>query len=73
MKRKNNIITRKTSLRAFTVVEVVITTAVVSIFILGFFQVYLLIESQRVMLAKRAYASSIAYTNLKKSLLDQMG
>lgn len=66
MRRRNNTITHKTSLGAFTVVEVVITTAVVSIFILGFSQVYLLVESQRAAIAKRAYASSVAYTNLKK-------
>ena len=54
------------SMKAFTIVEVIVTTVVVSLFIMAFSQAYLLVESQRVSIAKRAYAESIAYTNLKK-------
>ncbi len=50
----------------FTIVEVVVTLAVVSLFLIGFFQSYLLLESQRVNVARQAKASDIAYSNLRK-------
>lgn len=50
----------------FTLVEVLVTTVVVSLFIFGFFQVYTVLESQRINVARQAYASDVAYSNLRK-------
>lgn len=53
-------------MNGFTIVEVIVTLVVTSLFIWFFFQSYLVMESQRVTVAQRALASDIAYTNLKK-------
>jgi len=50
----------------FTIVEVVITLVIVALFLTGFFQSFLLLESQRVNVARQAKASDIAYSNLRK-------
>ena len=50
----------------FTVVEMIVTIVVLSIFMTGIFQSYLLLESQRVLVARQARASDIAYSNLRK-------
>lgn len=50
----------------FTVVEVIVTVIIVSLFLFSFLQVYLLLESQRIGLARQANASDIAYSNLSK-------
>lgn len=50
----------------FTVVEMIVTIVVLSIFMTGIFQSYLLLESQRVQVARQARASDIAYSNLRK-------
>ncbi|USN96836.1 MAG: prepilin-type N-terminal cleavage/methylation domain-containing protein [Candidatus Nomurabacteria bacterium] len=50
----------------FTVIEMIITIIVLAIFLLGVFQSYLLLESQRVDVARRARASDIAFSNLAK-------
>lgn len=54
------------SSQGFTIVEAIVTLTVVSIFIMGFFQSYLLLESQRVTVARQAIANDIAYSNLRK-------
>ena len=50
----------------FTVVEMIVTVVILSIFSVGIFQSYLLFESQRVEVARQARASDIAYSNLRK-------
>jgi len=50
----------------FTIVEIVVTLVVLSIFVYGFFQTYMVIESQRIDVARQADASDIAYSNLRK-------
>jgi prepilin-type N-terminal cleavage/methylation domain-containing protein len=52
--------------QGFTIVEVIVTLVVVSLFLVGFFQAYLLLESQRVNVVRQAKASDIAYINLSK-------
>lgn len=55
-----------TSTRGFTVLEIVVTMIVLSIFLFGFFQGYIVLESQRIIVARQARASDIAYSNLRK-------
>jgi Tfp pilus assembly protein FimT len=50
----------------FTIVEVIVTLAVTTLFLTLFFQVYLAMESQRIGVARQALASNIAYANLRK-------
>lgn len=64
---------RNKSTRGFTIVETVVTLAVISIFLVGFFQAYILMTSQRVKLARQANASDIAYTNLRKIISRPSG
>jgi prepilin-type N-terminal cleavage/methylation domain-containing protein len=52
--------------QGFTIVEVVVTLVVLSLFLVGFFQSYLLLESQRVNVVRQSKASDIAYVNLGK-------
>lgn len=50
----------------FTVVEVIVTMVIVVLFLFSFLQIYLLLESQRIGLARQANASDIAYSNLAR-------
>ena len=50
----------------FTVVEMIVSTIIVSLFLTLFFRTYLLMESQRIAVARQAKASDIAYSNLRK-------
>lgn len=50
----------------FTLVEAIVTLAVLGIFLTGFFQGYVLLESQRVAVARQAIANDTAYSNLRK-------
>ena len=50
----------------FTIVEVIVTLVVTSLFLTFFFQMYLMGESQRLVLARQSTASNIAYANLRK-------
>lgn len=50
----------------FTIVEVVVTLAVLGLLIASFFQSYMLVESQRVSVARQATANDVAYSNLRK-------
>lgn len=50
----------------FTITEVVVTLAVVTLFATFFFQMYMMMESQRILVMRRAAASDIAYKNLRK-------
>lgn len=52
--------------QAFTIVEVIVTMVIVSLFILGFFQTFMLLESQRLSVIRQAKASDISYINLRK-------
>lgn len=52
--------------KGFTIIEVVVTLAVVTLFLSFFFQMYLAMESQRISVARQALASDIAYSNLRK-------
>ncbi len=52
--------------QGFTIVEVIVTLVVLSLFLTGFFQAYLLLESQRINVVRQAKASDIAYVNLGK-------
>jgi prepilin-type N-terminal cleavage/methylation domain-containing protein len=52
--------------KGFTIVEVLVTMGVLSVFLFGFFQTYLLLESQRINVSRQAKASDIAYSNLRK-------
>lgn len=60
------LLTNQHSEQAFTIVEVIVTMVVVSLFILGFFQTFILLESQRVSVVRQAKASDVAYINLRK-------
>ncbi len=50
----------------FTIIEVLVTLIVTALFLAIFFQSYLVVESQRLGVARRAKASDMAYTNLRK-------
>ncbi len=50
----------------FTIVEIIVTLAMVSLFLTFFFQMYLAMESQRIAVARQAQASDLAYSNLRK-------
>jgi len=50
----------------FTIIEVLVTIAVLSIFLFGFFQGYLALQAQRIDVARQARASDIAYSNLRE-------
>ncbi len=50
----------------FTIVEVVVTMVILGAFIALFGQMYLVMESQRILVQRRATASDIAYKNLRK-------
>lgn len=50
----------------FTIVEIVVTLALVSLFLTFFFQMFLATESQRIGVARQAQASDLAYSNLRK-------
>ncbi len=52
--------------RGFTVVEMIVTLVVMSLFLTMFFQLFLTGESQRVAVVRRASANDIAMTNLRK-------
>jgi len=52
--------------QGFTIVEMLVTIVVSSLFIILFFQVYLVLESQRVQVARQSKASDVAYSNLQK-------
>lgn len=53
----------------YSIVEVIVTLVVVSIFLFGFLQSYLLLESQRISVARQAKASDISVSNLNKVTL----
>jgi prepilin-type N-terminal cleavage/methylation domain-containing protein len=57
---------RLSSNQGFTIVELLVTIVIATLFITGFFQTYLLIESQRLALVRDARANDIAYSNLRK-------
>lgn len=57
----------------FTIVETIVTLIVLTIFLTGFFQAYMLMTSQRVKVARQAAASDMAYTNLRKVLSRPAG
>ena len=50
----------------FTIVEMIVSIVVVNLFLALFFQTYILMESQRISVARQARASDIAYSNLRK-------
>jgi prepilin-type N-terminal cleavage/methylation domain-containing protein len=50
----------------FTVAEMIVALVVLSLFMTLFFQLYMVSESQRLSVVRRAAASDIAMTNLKK-------
>ena len=50
----------------FTVVEVVVTLVIISLFLTLFFQLFLVSQSQRVAVIQRAAANDIAQSNLRK-------
>lgn len=52
--------------RGFTIIEVIITLAVVSVLLTVIFQSYLVLESQRVATVRQARSVEIAYSNLRK-------
>ncbi len=57
---------RGSNQKGYTIVEVVVTLMILGVFLAGFFQAFLLLESQRVSIAREATASDIAYSNLRK-------
>ncbi len=50
----------------FTIVEVIVSTVVLALFVGFFFQLYLTMESQRILVQRRSVASDMAYKNLRK-------
>lgn len=50
----------------FTIIEVLVSLIVLALFVGFFFQMYLAMESQRVLVLRRSVASDIAYKNLRK-------
>lgn len=59
-------ISHKTAQQGFTIVETVVTLVVLSVFLFSLFQTYMVVESQRLSVARQARASDIAYSNLRK-------
>lgn len=56
----------KQSQQGFTIVEMIVTIVVAALFFTLFFQVYVVLESQRLVVARQAKASDVAYSNLRK-------
>ena len=54
------------SQQGFTIVEMIVTIVVAALFFTFFFQVYVILESQRLVVARQAKASDVAYSNLRK-------
>ena len=54
------------SQRGFTIIEVIITLALVSVLLTVIFQSYIVLESQRIATVRQARSSEIAYSNLRK-------
>ena len=52
--------------QGFTIIEMIVTIVVAALFFTLFFQVYVVLESQRVLVARQARASDVAYSNLRK-------
>lgn len=50
----------------FTIIEMVVSLAIVALFLLFFIQLFLTTESQRISTLRRTTASDIAYSNLRK-------
>lgn len=61
------------SASGFTIVETIVTLIVISIFLTGFFQAYMLMTAQRIKVARQAAASDMAYTNLRKVIARPTG
>lgn len=59
--------------QGFTIVETIVTLVIISIFLTGFFQAYMLMTAQRVKVARQAAASDMAYTNLRKVIARPAG
>lgn len=57
---------RRQESNGFTIVEVIVTLVVVTLFLGFFFQMYISIEYQRMQVARHSLASDVAYTNLRK-------
>lgn len=57
----------------FTIIETIVTLVVVSLFMAFFFQLYIASESQRLATLRRATASDLAYTNLRKFAIKPAG
>lgn len=50
----------------FTIIEIIVTTVILTIFLILFFQSYMVLESQRIILARSTAADQLATTNLRK-------
>ncbi len=50
----------------FTIIEVIVTLVIISLFLTLFFQLFLVSQSQRVAVMQRAAANDIAQSNLRK-------
>lgn len=57
---------RKSQSSGFTIIETIVTLAIVVLFVTFFFQLYMTTESQRLASLRRTTASDLAYTNLRK-------
>lgn len=66
MKEYWNINDRHKAEAGLTIVETIVTVIIVSLFVGLFFQAFIVMESQRLQVAKRSLASDIAYSHLRK-------
>lgn len=57
---------KTSSQHGFTIIEAVVTIALIGIFAGFLFQFYFVVESQRIAVARRATATDIAFSNLDK-------
>lgn len=51
--------------KGFTLIEIIVTLAVVSVFIFGIIQIFILLDSQRMNVARQAKSSDLAYSYLR--------
>lgn len=57
--------TKKSKEKGFTIVEVLVTVIIVTLFVATFFQTYIVMETQRINVSRQAIASDVALSALK--------
>jgi prepilin-type N-terminal cleavage/methylation domain-containing protein len=57
----------------FTIIEIIVTVVILGLFLGSMFQMFIVMESQRYIVAREANASDVAYTNLNKFNIPPVG